>query len=164
MTVTAHSMHRDFKRPLLFMPRLHYNEGKGEDEVLMKKMRRLVEMLLSALLLCAWTAPCLAADSAFKEVFEDSFYGGLTGVLVGAAVMAFTSKPGDHLEYLGVGGAVGVLGGATYGVVKTTRSLAAVEDGKVKFAMPTVIPNIQDASGRGPSALVIRTEIFRGKF
>ena len=107
--------------------------------------------------------PCLAADNAFRTIFQDVFYGGLSGALVGAAVLAFTDKPSDHLDYIGYGAAAGVLVGATYGAVTTTRSLAEVENGEVKFSMPTIIPELREHDS-GHKAIVAKAELIRGRF
>jgi len=107
--------------------------------------------------------PCFA-ENAFKTFFEDAFYGGLTGGLVGAAVLAFTKQPGKHLDYIGYGAAGGVLVGATYGAVVTTRSLAEVENGKVRFSMPTIIPELREANSKGQTSIIATAELIRGKF
>jgi len=130
----------------------------------MKSFKRMVSMVLVAILLTVLTAPCYAAESAFKEIFQDALYGGLTGALVGAAVMAFTHKPGDHLAYIGYGGAIGVLAGTAIGTVKTAKSLAELDHGKVLFAIPTILPDFQDTNSRGQTPLVIKAELFRGRF
>ena len=108
--------------------------------------------------------PCLAAENAFKTFFQDAFYGGLTGGLVGAAVMAFTKKPGTHLDYIGYGAAGGVLVGAAYGAVVTTRSLAEVQDGKVKFSLPTIRPEMREANSKGQTSIIATAELIRGRF
>jgi hypothetical protein len=108
--------------------------------------------------------PCLAADNAFKTFFQDAFYGGLTGGLVGAAVLAFTKQPGKHLDYIGYGAAGGVLVGAAYGAITTTRSLAELENGEVKFSMPTIIPEIREANSKGQTAIMATAQLFRGTF
>ena len=130
----------------------------------MKSFKRMVSMVLVAMLLTVLTAPCYAAESAFKEIFQDAVYGGLTGALVGAAVMAFTHKPGDHLDYIGYGGAIGVLAGAAIGTVKSAKSLAELEHGKVQFAIPTIFPDFRDTNSKGQTALVFKAELFRGRF
>jgi hypothetical protein len=130
----------------------------------MKRIKRGAEVTLAALLLICWTAPCFAAESALREVFQDALYGGLTGGLVGAAVLAFTTRPGNHLDYLGVGTAAGVLAGTTYGVVKTSRALVETNNGKVKFAIPTILPDIRETNARGSTSIGLVAEVFRGKF
>ena len=127
-------------------------------------LRRLAVMLLAASLFSVWSSPAFAEENAFKEVFTDSLYGGLAGALVGGALLAFTNKPGDHLDYVYYGAAGGVLGGAAYGVIKSAKSLAEVENGSVKFAMPTIVPDIQEASVRGGQTLTFKAELLRGKF
>lgn len=129
----------------------------------MEKMGKTAIALLVAMLAMGWCTPCFA-ESEFKEVFQDGFYGGLTGVLVGAAMLAFTHKPGNHLDYMGYGGAAGVLVGVTYGVVKSTKALAEVENGKVRFAMPTIMPDIKDPNSRGETAVIVMAELVRGSF
>jgi len=124
----------------------------------------MISVVMAAMLLAAWAAPCQAAESAFKEIFQDAMYGGLTGALVGAAVMAFTHKPGDHLDYIGYGGAIGVLAGAAIGTAKTAKSLAELDNGKVKFAIPTILPDIRETNSKGQSALFFKAELFRGRF
>jgi len=129
----------------------------------MKKMGKTAIALLVAMLVMGWCAPCFA-ESEIKEVFQDGLYGGLTGVLVGAAMLAFTHKPGNHLDYMGYGGAAGVMLGVTYGVVKSTRALAEVENGKVRFALPTIMPDIKDPNSRGETAVIVMAEVVRGRF
>lgn len=126
----------------------------------MKSFKRSAVLLLTFLSIAT---PTLAAENVFKTFFEDAFYGGLSGGLVGAAVLAFTKQPGKHLDYIGYGAAGGVLVGATYGAVTTTRSLAQFENGEVKFSMPTIIPEIREAS-KGQNAIVATAELFRGRF
>jgi hypothetical protein len=130
----------------------------------MKKYKRMATRLLSLLILIIWTAPCSAAESAFKEVFQDALYGGVAGTLVGAAVMAFTKRTGEHLDYMGYGAAGGALVGAAVGLTLINRSLAVLDKGKVKFAIPVVIPDFKDANAKGAGEIVLNTELLSGKF
>jgi hypothetical protein len=130
----------------------------------MKKYKRILMRVLSLIILIIWTVPCSAAESALKEVLQDSLYGGLTGTLIGAAVMAFTKRTGNHLDYLGYGAAGGAIVGAAVGFTMINRSLAEVDNGKVKFAVPVVIPDFKDANSKGESGYVINAEILSGKF
>ena len=129
----------------------------------MKRGHRLTTVILMVSCLLSWGAPCFAADSEFREIFEDAIYGGLTGALVGAAIMAFTHRPGTHLDYIYYGGAGGVLVGASFGLIKSARSLSEVENGKVRFALPTIIPEFQE-TGSGGQSLALKAELFRGRF
>jgi hypothetical protein len=131
----------------------------------MSLFKKTVIVALAVICLTGWSLPSFASqDSPFEETFKDAFYGGLTGALVGAAALAFTKKPGDHLDYLYYGAAGGVLVGATYGLVKSSKALAELENGKVHFAMPTIMPEILEPGVKGPATLMISTELIRGKF
>jgi hypothetical protein len=130
----------------------------------MNRIKRIMVILTAGVLLSSMSAPCFAMDNAFKEIFEDAFYGGLAGTLVGGALMVFTHKPADHLDRLGYGAAGGVLVGATYGIVKSSRALAQIENGRVKFAIPTIIPDIQDTNSKGQTPIVFMAQLIRGKF
>ena len=127
----------------------------------MHKLNRGVAIAVTLLFIAT---PCLAAENAFKSIYEDVLYGGLSGGLVGAAVLAFTKKPGTHLDYIGYGAAGGALVGAAYGVVATTRSLAEVENGAVKFSLPTIKPEFREANSKGQTSIIATAELIRGSF
>ena len=120
--------------------------------------------VLAAMIMVFWTVPCSAAESMFKETFQDAIYGGVAGTLVGAAVMAFTKRAGNHLDYLGYGAAGGVIVGAAVGLTIFNRSLAEVEKGKVRFAIPTIIPEFKDANSKGQSSYIFSGDLLSGKF
>lgn len=126
-------------------------------------MKNLKRCAVIAVTLILMANTCFAAENAFKTFFEDAFYGGLTGGLVGTALLAFTKKPLDHLDYIGYGAAGGVLVGATYGAITTTRSLAEIENGHVRFAMPTIKPEFRESATRG-TTIVATAELVRGRF
>lgn len=120
---------------------------------------------LALLLVTVVSAPCQAADtSPVKDLFENALYGGLVGTLVGGACLAFTKKPGDHLNYLSIGAASGVLAGIGFTVAKQSRALVAVENGNVKFAMPTVKPELQVDTPKGHAALLVKADLLNGSF
>jgi hypothetical protein len=127
----------------------------------MRKLRVFISAIFSTTILFLIQVPCHAAETAFKEIVQDSIYGGIAGTVVGAAVLAFSHKPGDHLEYMAYGAAAGVLGGAAYGYF-TSRALVEVDNGNVKFAIPTVMPDLQGSSKK--SSFVITTELIKGNF
>lgn len=128
-------------------------------------LRRTKSITLAIMLITSLSVPCHAAEtSAVKDLFENALYGGLVGTLVGGACLAFTKKPGDHLDYLSIGAATGVLAGVGFTVAKQTRSLVAVENGNVKFAMPTIKPELQADSPKGHPALMVKADILSGRF
>ena len=128
----------------------------------MKNVKRFAALVVTLLFVAT---PCFAEENAIKSVFEDSLYGGLAGGLVGAALLAFADKPADHLQNIGIGAGVGVLVGATYGVVTASRSLAQYENGKVTFAMPTIRPEFREGNVRGEATnLCAIADLLRGTF
>ena len=129
----------------------------------MKRMNRIICLITLVSLLTTTTAS-FASDNTFREIFQDAFYGGAAGALVGAAFMAFTKKPADHLENMGYGAAVGVLAGAAYGVAKSARSFAEIDNGRVRIAMPTIIPDLVESSATRQATITWRAEILRGTF
>jgi hypothetical protein len=72
-------------------------------------------------------------------VFKDGVYGGLAGALVGGAALAFKDHPGDHLNYLSYGAAIGVFVGVTYGLVRTGYALAEFDKHQLVFHIPMPI-------------------------
>lgn len=107
--------------------------------------------------------PC-HAESNLREVFQDAFYGAAIGALVGGALMAFTKKPADHLENVYYGAAAGVLAGTGYGLVKSAKSLAEIDNGKIKIAMPTIIPDLVESPSTRQTTVVWHASILRGTF
>lgn len=134
------------------------NRKKGDS---MKNLKRSVAVILTLLFMAT---PCFAEENAMKTIFQDAFYGGLAGGLVGAALLAFADKPSDHLQNIGIGAGVGVIIGATYGAVSTSRSFAEYENGKVKFAVPTIHPEFREGNAKGQTSIVAMAELLRGKF
>jgi uncharacterized membrane protein YebE (DUF533 family) len=106
----------------------------------------------------------LAAENAFKETFKSALYGGAAGGLVGAAILAFTKKPADHLQYIAYGAAGGVIAGTVYGVVRTSRALAEYEDGKLRFAVPAISPTITEHHATGRTNITWRANLLSGTF
>lgn len=127
-------------------------------------LKRSRVIVLTALLISSLSVPCSAADTAFKDAFENAFYGGMLGALVGGALIVFTHKPSDHIDYLYYGAAGGVLVGAGYGVMKSSKSLVSIENGNVKVAMPTITPEFQTASAKNPASVMVKAELIRGSF
>lgn len=129
----------------------------------MKSTARLITLITCCAILASATS-VFASDNAFREVFEDAFYGGAAGALVGAALMAFTKKPADHLDYMGYGAASGVLVGSAYGIAKSARAMAQIDKGTIKFALPTVLPDLSESPASHQTNITWRAELLRGTF
>lgn len=129
----------------------------------MKPAARLITLITCCAILASATA-AFASDNAFREVFEDAFYGGAAGALVGAALLAFTRKPANHLDYMGYGAASGVLVGSVYGVAKSTRALAQIDNGSIRFALPTILPDLGESPASRQTNITWRAALLRGTF
>ncbi len=99
-----------------------------------KWTRCLISLCLLMVLL---TGTAFAQDPAIVDIFQNGVYGGLAGALVGAAALAFTEEPEDHLNYIAIGAGVGVIVGTAYGVYTATRPLAMIEDSRIRWSLPT---------------------------
>jgi peptidoglycan/LPS O-acetylase OafA/YrhL len=85
------------------------------------------------------------SPNLFADMFMDSLYGGAIGALVGGSLCILTQQPGKHLDRIGYGAAIGVLGGTAFAVANAARHSAFVEmdNNKVRFAMPTIQPSVE---------------------
>jgi hypothetical protein len=129
----------------------------------MKQLRKLVAVMTLVSLL-SMASSAFAADDTLREVFTDAFYGAAIGGLVGGAIMVFRTKPLDHLDYIAYGAASGVLVGTAYGLAKSARAFAQVENGRVKIAFPTVTPELVESPASGRTTIAWKTDLIRGTF
>lgn len=109
-------------------------------------MQRMVVALLFVSFM-SWMSPgqAMAAENSFETILKDGFYGGLAGALVGGAILVFTDKPGDHLNYISYGAAIGVIAGTVFGLVQTTKAMVQLENGRITVGLP--VPENRIASG-----------------
>lgn len=127
-------------------------------------IKRAIVTFMVSLLLVSWTVPVSAAESSLKVVLEDAVYGGLIGSLLGTASLAFVKHGSDHLENIAIGGALGIMAGTGYGVYTVAnRSLVEYENGRVKFAMPVIKPDIQETQ-KGQLVLAVKADLLHGTF
>ena len=107
---------------------------------------------------------CFAEENINKTV-QQATQAGLAGAVMGAVVIAFNRKTDDNTNYLDIG---------THGRASVDRmnsslhhnsnmSFAFIENGKVSFGFPAIIPDLQDRGVRG-TPVVITAEIIRGNF
>ena len=129
----------------------------------MKRIARIIALLTLVALLGA-VPSAFAQENAFREVFQDAFYGGAAGALVGLALTAFTKRPIDHRENVAFGAAAGVLVGAGYGVAKSARALAELDNGRVRIGMPKIVPDLVESPANRQTVICWRADILRGTF
>ena len=137
----------------------------------MKRMRWLV---VGMLLAGAITARAETGAERFRSLLTISGYSTVIGAAVGAALLAFTKNPGDNLDYVARGAAIGFLGGAAVGSfmvfspliidepwshrTSPLRSLALVPDPALADARLTLSPII---NRRGVQAVAIRASLLQ---
>jgi hypothetical protein len=114
--------------------------------------------------LLSMTTSAFASDNTIKEVFTDAFYGAAIGGLVGGAFMVFQDKPFDHANYIAYGAATGVLVGTAYGLAKSAHAFAEVENGKVKMAFPTIVPELVPSTSTGHTTVAWKADLIKGSF
>lgn len=130
----------------------------------MSLVKRTIAVVMASFLLASWSTQATAAENPLKIVLEDAIYGGVIGTLIGAATIAFTDHKSDHIDNIGYGAAIGVIAGTGFGLyTNIDRSLVEYENGKVRIAMPTVIPKLQESSS-GQMVVSFRADLLRGTF
>ena len=90
-----------------------------------------------------------AEDHTLENVFKNAYYGAAIGGLLGAAIMVFTDRPVDHLNYIAYGVAGGVIAGTVYGMTVQARSFADINQGKLAINLPE--PEIKNYSLLDPA-------------
>lgn len=129
----------------------------------MKKLKKMIAVMTMVSLLTT-VSSAFAADDTIREVFTDAFYGAGIGALVGGALMVFKDKPADHFNYIAYGAATGVIAGTAYGLAKSARAFAEVENGSVKIALPTIIPELLVSPSSGRTTVAWKADLIRGTF
>lgn len=119
---------------------------------------------MTLVFLLSTASSVFASDDTIREVFTDAFYGAAIGGLVGGAIMVFKTKPLDHLDFIAYGAASGVLAGTAYGVTRSARAFAEVQNGRVKIALPSVVPELVASPGSGRTTVAWKADLFRGTF
>jgi hypothetical protein len=129
----------------------------------MKLFRKLIT-LATMVSIFSTASSAFAADDTIREVFTDAFYGAAIGGLVGGAIMVFKDKPLDHLNFIAYGAASGVLVGTAYGLAKSARAFAEVENGRIKVAFPTITPELIVSPVTKKTTVAWKADLIRGSF
>lgn len=129
----------------------------------MKQLRKFVAVM-SLVSILSTTSSAFAVDDNFREVFSDAFYGAAIGGLIGGAIMVFDKHPLDRLNYIAYGAASGVLAGTAYGLAKSARAFAEVENGRVKMAFPAIVPELVVSPASGRTTVAWKADLIRGTF
>lgn len=78
-------------------------------------VKRLCLLVILMLLTGSATARAETGDERFRNLLMISGYSTVIGAAFGAALLAFTAVPGDNLDYIARGAAIGFLGGIAVG-------------------------------------------------
>ncbi len=113
----------------------------------MNKLRHITGGLILILFIC-WSltpAPAMAQeDNPVQNILLDTFYGLVTGALVGTAISAPQDDP-DWQQNIGSGAAIGAIAGLVFGViyegkplVTESKAVIDMEKSQVKIQIPSL--------------------------
>jgi hypothetical protein len=109
-----------------------------------------------------------ADDIKFQKILRNGLYGGAVGALVGGALLAFKDHPGDHLDFVTIGAASGVLVGVAWGIYDSTTDnpYVMLEHGRVHAALaaPTVRVDYPSAADRTLREAVLGVNLVGVRF
>ncbi len=121
-----------------------------------------LQILLVAAALAFVPAKASAGDYEVANVMDDALYGAGVGGLVGLGLMLISTSPTSNWNYVTQGVGVGIIAGAAYGVYRSSRAFAQVEDGQINLGVPTPQFAVQDTPAG--LALVAKTDLIAGEF
>ncbi len=118
-------------------------------------------VLLMTLMLAAGSVPdAQAEDIALRKVLANATAGGAIGALVGTAILAFADHPGDKLEFITTGAALGVLAGVGWGFYDSSRSYVSYEDGRFSVAMgQPVVERVDRGADRQSGGVMVVSKL-----
>lgn len=112
-------------------------------------------VILAVLFLMVFQNSAVAVETAGEVIFKDAVYGAIIGALVGGAIYLIDDR--DPGTKIGLGVAVGTLGGVIYGITET-QSMVEIKQDEVKFALPTPVIQKKDDS------IIYSTTFFKVDF
>lgn len=124
----------------------------------MERFNRTLMLVISAILLASPSAPCRAADSAFRDL------GGLTETQAGGALLVFTSNPSDQFDILSIGAATDGLREGASTIARSAKSLITLENGNLKISVPAITPEFQGGNAKGFAGVMVKAELISGTF
>ncbi len=109
--------------------------------------------IIAVLSVLIFQSSAFALETEGEVLFRDALYGAAIGALLGSAI--YLADQDDFAAKLGIGLAVGTVGGLIYGVMET-RSFVEIKNDEVKIAVPTPIIEKKE-EGLQYSAYLLRT-------
>ena len=120
------------------------------------------KVLLVVAMLAFVPAKASAGDYEVANVMDDALYGAGVGGLVGLGLMSLSTNPTNNWNYLTQGIGVGIIAGAAYGVYRSSRAFAQIEDGQMNLGMPTPQFSLQETPVG--LALTAKADFIAGSF
>jgi hypothetical protein len=106
-------------------------------------------------------------ENPVKTILVDTFYGLVTGALVGAAISAPQHDP-DWQQNIGSGAAIGAVGGLIFGIVSEGKPLVTeskailnMEDSRVSFRFPTLKTTVQQDEEQSQTNYYVNLMCYR---
>jgi len=103
-----------------------------------------------------------AGDYEVANVMDDALYGAGVGGMVGLGIMLLSDAPTNNWNYVSRGIGFGIIAGAAFGVYRTSKAFAEVEDGQIHLGMPS--PEFALQETQQGLDLAIKTDLVRGTF
>ncbi len=121
-----------------------------------------IKAMIVAGMLVWFPAQASAGDYEVQNVMDDAMYGAGVGAMVGLGLMLLTDKPTDNWNYITRGLGVGIIGGAAYGIFRSSKAFAEVEDGQINLGVPS--PEFTLRQTPAGMDLVMTTHMVVGHF
>ncbi len=125
-------------------------------------MRTLKVLLIACGLLLLPAQQASAADYDVQNVMDDAMYGAGVGAMVGLGLMLLTDKPTDNWNYISRGLGIGIIGGAAYGVFRSSKAFAQIEDGNIQLGVP--LPEVAFRDTASGLDTIVTTTLIGGRF
>ncbi|MDQ7001822.1 MAG: hypothetical protein Q9N02_03940 [Ghiorsea sp.] len=121
-----------------------------------------LKVLLVTAVLALTPVQASAGDYEVANVMDDALYGAGVGGLVGLGFMLLSTSPTNNWNFITQGVGVGIIAGAAFGIYRSSRAFAQLEDGQMNLGMPSPQFSLQDS----PAGLVLvaKTDLIAGQF
>ncbi len=125
-------------------------------------MKKTWKAIVFAALVTLSPMQATAGDYEVQNVMDDALYGGGIGAMVGLGLMLVSDAPTSNWNYLTRGAGYGIIIGAAYGIFRSSKALAQVEDGHIQLGMPSPEFALQET----PFGLdmIVKTDLIQGSF
>jgi len=125
-------------------------------------MIKTVKVMTIAAMLAFIPAQAQAGDYEVANVMDDAFYGAGLGAMVGLGLMLLSDKPTNNWNYLTRGVGVGIIAGAAFGVYRTSKSFAQIDNGEIEFGVPT--PQLAFQETQTGLDMMLTTDLVQASF